>query len=923
MRLRLLIVLLGFVYLCGCTQPQIKPVHWGPALAEPDLSTLDLLSAVGDKGTIIVALRPDQWASNQSVLRTFFEGFPIPEDIVEKIFSAPDLVSAAVRTLALSLGETLDWTGSLPGLDTKRPTLAGLFEPTTNSIPMAAPLLTPGEHRPTGLSGFRHRLLIPAVDVPVLTASLTKLVGSYKLKAATNASRQDTSVYPFPNGEGFLAIIPEKDHVRIEVLTHDLHASQAQGKPASTIPSQWNSLLEQQPPAGKLLASPAMHFLATGQDLITVYFRPWQFGNIGGHLGMYQIKKAICFADPAHKAELATVGLAEIINGYLIMSPIGAEMDDIAIGFSARDLIRFTEVASLTELGTKILQAGTQVRTSAYSRSDMPSIFNFSIPADLESLINQAEEPSVMARAKNIRRGVEAYQECGIFCIYHSLLRNPVGTAKSIRRLIEYEPAQIFPQAFDLSIVELNFKDRQNPIKAALVAVFPKGYDTAWLREGLKIIEQPQFSTGLKTQLVVETVAEKDVVLIGINIDPREVYTIKNSTLPDGQLAEFSYDMSALADQIGKRDPAAGKIFGQFRHMSGRAFLSDRAMIGEIVIGKAENNIALFSKNSDYSGMKWPSPGLAETKLKGSQCLNQALYAVMMAFKALAQASVRDKAGVVKRAFEEHVYPLIDCARQDKFTKQVADDLYLDLTLIVDKFAADAENRELRLEVLSKACANGVTKACQIEKEVRSQPDIRLARLALPCGSAPTTKERQVVITAEGTKWQGEADASKPYGLMINKNIEYAEVAKALAALSVKNIEQLEVYYKGSDAGLVAIPARLPTKADQAAPKDEKILPLVIKIGDKTVRVVGPGGEISVAAPQNCRPSGPCLDFAELSKTLRQVHEAFPKAKYYLNPENGTDWESVAAVLSMIVCAKNYASSSRPEVFLGKLHPKI
>ncbi|MBW1871703.1 MAG: hypothetical protein JRJ19_06540 [Deltaproteobacteria bacterium] len=719
MRLRLLIVLLGSVYLSGCPQSQIKPDRWGPALDDPAATTLDLLSAAGDQAAIVVALRPDQWASNQSVLKTFFEGFEIPADIIEKIFSSADMVAATVGALALSLGETVDWPGSLPGLDTKRPTVAALFEPTTNSIPMAAPLLRPAEHGSTELSGFRHRILIPAVDIPALTAALTRLVGLVDLKAAKDVSRQGTSLYPFRNGEGFLAIIPEKDHVRIEILTHDLH----QEKPSSGTPSRWNSLLEAQPTSGQLISSPAMHFLASGQDLITVYFRPWQFRDIGGHLGMYLIEKAICHVNPSLKTALATAGLSEIINGYLIMSPIGAEMDDIAIGLSARDMIRFTEVASLTDLGARVFLAGTLNPSTAYAKSSIPSIFNFSVPINLENLFAQAEEASVLAQAKDIYKGVEAYRECGIFCIYHTLLRNPIGTAKSLRHLVEYEPAQILPQAFDLTIVDINFNDRRNPIKAALAAVFPKGYDTTWLSNGLKGIEQPQHSGGgLKTHLVVESVGDKDVVLVGMNIDPREVYSIKKTSLPRGQLAEFSYDMSGLADQIGKRDPAVGKIFGQFRHLSGRAILSGRAMIGEVVIGKPQKNVALFSENLDYSGMKWPSPGLVEAKLKGSQCLNQALYAIMMAFKTLTTAVFSDKAKIVEETFEEHVYPQIDCARQEKFTTQIADDLYLDLTLIIDKFAAEAENRELRLKVLSRACLKGVTKACQIEKEVRSQP---------------------------------------------------------------------------------------------------------------------------------------------------------------------------------------------------------
>ena len=198
-------------------------------------------------------------------------------------------------------------------------------------------------------------------------------------------------------------------------------------------------------------------------------------------------------------------------------------------------------------------------------------------------------------------------------------------------------------EVFGTRIIEGENGETQ-PVQLAAAATMPKGYNTRWLRRGLAELERPQHTGGLlKTQLYVEPGEKHDTVLLGLNIDPREVFSKRAGPGPTrtNPLA-FDLDIPALVhrfpERAAPRAPAYTVTLGRLRAWGRHA---GRALVGELTLGLKGAPPITAGRLPDYTGMDWPSPGLAEARSKGARCLRQYTRGMIEAFRALVAEAKR------------------------------------------------------------------------------------------------------------------------------------------------------------------------------------------------------------------------------------------------------------------------------------------
>ena len=390
---RPLLLLVGLLCLSGCPKPGLTPQT---RLPPPDPAVSDLVIATGDRATLVLVARPDRWPASRDTLKTLVRPFPIQPQVLDKIFQAEDLWTAFTRATEAAGGRAFTLPSRLPGWDLTRPVVAALFEPQTSDATLAARALIP-EPLEKKVPGMRHRILVPSTDPALTTEALTTLLSAMGVSSNRSGLASGCLLYPLP--DGVVAFAPQDRHVRIEILTGEVHHWET---PRDQVMNEWKALCEQKPEASRLPMTPALHALLTGDDLLAMYVRPWQLRDMSSQWGSQKIVEALAYADPSQRATLLAVGLAEVAVGTLLMSPIGAEVDDVTVGFSAAGPLRLKYTQSLTELGQKVFTAGLQKAGRPFTVKKERILARASLPANIGTLLEQAQVIPALESAKDV-----------------------------------------------------------------------------------------------------------------------------------------------------------------------------------------------------------------------------------------------------------------------------------------------------------------------------------------------------------------------------------------------------------------------------------------------------------------------------------------------------------------------------------------
>jgi len=344
--------------------PTVTSTSSAAPAAEDDLRGQELLDAAGDEGAATVFFHPRHWSVLLGVA-TSVAGDMMPDELRDILGAAGPW--EALRTAAR--GEGLQLPPSLAGWDDSRPLVVSLFEAPEMSVD--ALLDQTGNLEPPEV--FSHRAVIPATDPNALLLSLlavARTVGCQPLPAsvagafpgpagAAGALRCDDVTVIFDTGDGW---------VRMRVAEGEV-AALGTGPLARDL-------------GGAVAITPARRWAMTGPVVIGAHFRPSRIQRALLAESSTRVGGALHYADPAERPRMIAFARTEILGALLRTSPVGAEVDDIAVGLVTGLRPSFTVVQGLTAVGTAAYDAGLEAPAPPEGPPDAPFVIQTRVNID-------------------------------------------------------------------------------------------------------------------------------------------------------------------------------------------------------------------------------------------------------------------------------------------------------------------------------------------------------------------------------------------------------------------------------------------------------------------------------------------------------------------------------------------------------------
>jgi hypothetical protein len=684
---RFVLCLCAVLGICHSGCPK-KTIQQEPGENLKESAVVSYLSEVGDRAVLTLVVRPDQWEKERATLGPWLKLFQVSNDAMMKIVSAPDLWAAIWEIAALE-ERNVPWPRTLAGWDQNRPVVAAIGEPSGEGIAWVLNAMT-RDPKELVVPGLRFRVIVPAKEVSVLLESLKQaLLGagmfSYSTEATTPEKGKmlfsdfDPKTPPSNREREFVALVPGTDFVRLEILVAAV-GGLADGK---DLVETWSKSLSSSPGSLKPLNSPAGRSFLDSKEFLSAYFRPWLLSAVGLQAGMEKIAGALGYGDPAYaSASVYTAGCMELLSEYLWTTPVGAEFDDFSFGFSMKDGVRISAVASLTEVGEKAIKGGLEKGSLFFVNVKDRPFAKWVFPLHVPGALDAAVLPPAAAGIESAEELLDLIEEGGAFSFLHAAFRNPLGTAKALVQLSGPKINEVrrhlpLGGAAVLNELTMNSENGQVFMKGALAAALEKGYDTKALKEGLVEIERDAFGHGAEMPLFQETKEDRDIVRIGLNLDPRTIFDEQpepNKTL----LGDFELDLDAMIKKVllptllNDHDlKGLAAFMNPWSVLKGRAVFSGRALVGELLVDMKGSPKREFAPASDTSKLSWDSPGLAEAKSKEMQCLINGIGVMRRVFRSLAFVDPQEKAAFLSKGIPE-VDAALGCALLGSSTKDAA-----------------------------------------------------------------------------------------------------------------------------------------------------------------------------------------------------------------------------------------------------------
>ncbi len=883
------IMLVSFVALLWLSALACSRRPADPCAAPDKEPSASLACRLGDRHAMVLLFHPERWQKDKESLLPWVaragrwagsEGARIEQVLRE----APDAWAALVRILRLGGTELPE---RLEGLDLTRPLALGLFETDGDDLAAAAELLVTG---PGSAAPFwdRHRLLLPATDSKVLLGSLSALLSAGGLLGLDTPGEKNQAEAWFAHrmhgDEGAIGLLAEDGRLRVELLYRPGPAPQAADlRKFSAAPV----------PARTLTSTPAFQALCRADDLATLYLRPWLFRPLSIQRSLSMVLSVLSEVDPAYRATLLAQGISEVLSGYLWMSPLGAEMDDTAMGLSLAGGLRLWRVSSLTALGQRIFQEG-RLREGPAPAGDAP-LAEARLSFDLVKALGAAEEPAAGRLAKSLEDVLQAPRECGVFCLWYSPLRHPLGMGKMMLRFAKPQAANLVPKA--LAVVLQAAGTSPSQLRLAAAADFEAGKDLAPLRELARVIESDGPLRGSEVPLTIENLSDRQIVLFGINQDPKKLIARRGA--PGDLVAELRVDLSALSRALGP--PGDVLILAGLSELRLRAGVAGKALVMEGALGLAGGPAARLGEFPAFAEASWESPGLAAEASSGGRCLYDMVAQVGTALRAMSFADPAQKGVLLARAIAE-LEPNLACAEKDAHTRDAAARISAASSLFAAELYLDDFGFEPALKILAAACQRGDRRACERKEREERAPRFQLAQVERGCASSGAFDPRKdrARLAADGATELPER-ARGDLLLAIDRDASFETVAKLFERLP-EPVLSLELAVRNGQGDRRAL---LVTRRTDPADEGEEELIVALRPTREGAEVSGPGGTILIERPAACQAREECPELeAAVADTMQKVKMQFPRGKLYLDAPRELPWREAAWLLAGAECCE-------------------
>lgn len=670
---------------------------------------------VGRGAPLVLVLRPSRWtesAATRDSLAEVLGGIerevlpPPLRGVLPGALRASSLRAALgplVRALVpAALPSATSFTERLTAWDDSRPVVAALYEPTLQEMGEVGEALLaqtsqtaqPAQTAQTAPAAppaaeplLRHRVLVPARDSAALIRQLQVACNELGLQVVRDPTLGGAAC-AFP--AGILGLFAGADHVRIEILHSPIErerqrqqaeAATAQEElpdwlrkpgepprpasppppppPPSDAPSRLLAALRLPPPAlaGEPAPTPALHQVTRGEDLAALYVQPARLRSLALTRGAQVVGGALLAVDASMKWVLVAKAWAEIASGYLLMSPEGAQTEDLALVLS-RDL-HVGGVASLTAAGAAAWGAGkaSALPPLAPTASE-PPLFLFRLGLDLQSLLQRTPAPPALT-GLSMRELADRVHECGSLCFVYASVAMPLGWGRHVlsdpqlARILPIGLLGALPSAVTLSLTGFS----RGPAGAmlpqgALALAYPKDQPTSWLT----LLTTPILSR-LGAQAAPRSTPLGESFEIGLSGPPLQFLKPEPPPLGEGVLAEGRLDLERLQAAPFFRELAPkAPWLSRLAAVRGQARLTGGALAVEYALDLRGGAVHRFALPAAGAPAWAPAPAPAPSRERG--CLGDAITVLRRTLDALAGVDPSMQQTLLARGLADAKVPL-------------------------------------------------------------------------------------------------------------------------------------------------------------------------------------------------------------------------------------------------------------------------
>lgn len=775
---------LALLAACGKPEPQPSPAPARPDAAAPAApapaaadGVTPLAEALGDVGTLALVIRPGGWADAKAKLVSLAAA--APSALRSQLAESRSALEAAL-SLALDAGVPEGW-------DAGRPWAIGLGEPTVDALEAAVGLLSD----PAEIDGLHHRLVVPASDVDRLIASLTALAPKLGLPPDTTRRFELEGGHGFQLDAGLIAFRARGSHVIVDVVDEPLVPESGQKAWLAAWRKRLSSGPAPQPPD-----TPAWRFATRAEGWASAHVRPWKLRSLYSWLGLRIAASALSLVDPDRRTSMLSRALTVVLNGWVVMAPTMAEVDDVGVSLAAdTHALRLTWISSLTGRGAKAWEAaqagGKPTRAFKSTETLARMTLRASIPAALEAT-------QIDPHLEGITQGelLRLFTECGFGCYAHFFVRGQLPVARLLTDAAGEGLAAEQALGLSVAFVGADPTGGEGALRLAMAARYPEGTTLETLRRSIgPLFELPKTKVDL---------AADGVLLVGLNADPANVFAESAGKTDDDALATLSISterVAAVMDPVAK--PVAATL-ATLDRVEGRLRLVGRTTQGEVVLTvRGAKAPAGFAGLPEYSGLTWRSPD-ASAAGKAGGCLTRAVLTWARAVTATDNAAPADRDALLAKGVAD-TQPLLACAEADPEQAQAARSLRALEALLRARRADDRLDAQRSLSALGEACDKGVSAACLEAKRRANEAERPLARVGRQCERPILAGSLEIWTGAEG--WTVDGKPFKPEGMpafaaRINESVGEREGAVVL--LTAADDAPMSVVIQATRAAITA-----------------------------------------------------------------------------------------------------------------------
>ncbi len=907
------------------------PLLAGCTKRGPDPATLKMLRGAGDGACLTAVLRPERWDEATATLAPLLAGVEHPA--LQAVLAAADPY-AAFRVLVQHAAPQAKLPAALAAWDQRRPLVAALFIPQLNDLVLAARSVLPltfERIRDQGVPPLRHRVLIPATDSRALAESLLAVfeAADFETPAAALklAEGPERHLLIGPGGLVALALVAEPDWVRVE-LAYQGHPC---GPDTEARLARYAEMLAAPPAPQDRFDSPAWRLAAAGGHLAALHVRPWKLRDLASHIGAGHLVRAVLMAGAAHQQMLLARGLAEVANASLLMSPEGAEIEDLAVAWDLDGGLRALVAASLSEHGWQVWRAGLKAgRLPPMPAAEKALAWMWS-RADLNTLLSSAGSLPALAQAREPDDALRAIQQCGFFCPLHLMLRAPLGTGRTALDFVPVDLSNKLPRGLSLTLLDLHPGEPSRPVSAAVAALMRPGFNTQPLRAALGELER-EVLHGARFDLRTGARGRDELVSLTLGVDADEAFA-SSPDAEDDVLGAGRIDLqrliaaTGLQPKIAAQAPPAAAALKRLGSWRWRSRLVERALVGESLLElDPQREPAAWTDSDALATAEWHNGAPAPELSRGQRCLRRVTRGMIQAFGALAAVAPEQRELMLAQAVEE-VQGDLACAAGQVDTRQRAERTREVMALFLADRLTAAFHRQAALEVLDRTCQQGHPRACQRAEQVRATSRVELARAQAPCSRAAGWGQPVVRIaaasTAEDLTERLKRSAGSAPALAIDAQTPWSRVHPALAALAdagvadvgllvdtehsapgVLTLRQAGVEPRRGRASAPDIPNRFERLRIEPE-RDRKPHPLLVSVEPERVRLLAEGWVVELPQLPECKPGEMCSDLERLAELLQQLDADYGESlqlKLFIAP--ATPFAAVARVLGTLLCSE-------------------